>query len=162
MKNDARIIFFATIALHAVVPVLRAVDSSRPANASYAQQVANSLRAAHPDVAIIELHAKPPGSDGQILVVGSDSAIGRKDTDFELRMTAKDVTSIAAEKFEGNATVLVRVPLHDRTGKVIGLGVIGFKPTPAVDRLMLHVRALEILDELAQRIPEAAPLFKAN
>jgi hypothetical protein len=90
-------------------------------------------------------------------VAGADA--GRKDTEFELRMTTKNVTSIATEFVGGEKQVLVRFPLHDRKGSVIGLLVVAFRPQAGVDKLMYHARALVILQEVSQQIPDAADIF---
>jgi hypothetical protein len=159
MKTHFRFIPLATLAsIFAAGLPLRAVESTVPLTGSPVQQLVNALKAANQDVIAIEVHARRPGSDAQILIAGTDDTVGRKDTDFELRMTAKDVTSIATEKVAGRSAVLVRMPLHDRAGKVIGLGTVAFKPTSGIDNLMLHVRALEIEAELSQQLSAAAAL----
>ncbi|MDB6093487.1 MAG: hypothetical protein JWM32_1049 [Verrucomicrobia bacterium] len=162
MKNYFRLFLIPLVALTTALSGPSAAASSATTTPIYAQQLVSDLMAANQDVLAIEIHAKPPGSETQVVVAGVGSTVGRKDTEFELRMTTKDVTSIATEKIADVPTVLVRVPLHDQAGKVIGLCVVTFRPMPGIDRAMLHVRALEIVNEVSHAIPDAAVLFRSN
>ena len=55
---------------------------------------------------------------------------------------------------------LLRVPLHDASGKTIGSLSTVFKYAAGDDEVKMHKAALAIRDDVTKKIPDKAALFK--
>ncbi len=137
-----------------------------PAQKIYAQQLSDESMRAHPDLLSITFHGVPPGmADTYTMFAGSyPERIGNADDPDDIDVSKKGITIIdprwhrtkdPAQKF------VVLLPLRDRSGENIGLVVYAFKvpvESNAGER-RYTLKALDLRDSLAKRIPSYAALF---
>lgn len=129
-------------------------------NKIYAQFLVNELMSANHDLLVVGLHAVAPKATDETMIASNLDRIGKKDDYDDIAVATLRKTILAPnlkepDKFE------VQVPLKDAKGNVIGATGLVFKYHQGDDEIKLHARALSIRDELAQKIPDLAALFKA-
>lgn len=129
------------------------------ANKIYAQQLVNKLMVSNSDLLVVGLHAVAPNAKRETMIASNLDRIGKEDDADDIAVATTGKTILAPnlkepDKFE------VQVPLKDRKGKLIGATGLVFKYKHGDDELKLHARAIAIRDELAQKIPNLAALFK--
>ena len=131
-------------------------------NKIYAQQLVNELLVANSDLLAVGLHAIPPGTEDYVIVAHSRDLIGKKDSEADVQMIVEDKTVIGREAagYTTEPRMVVHSALRDCTGRVVGLAVLSFKLVGDTRKLAVHARAEAILSALAQKIPNAAALFK--
>jgi hypothetical protein len=144
------------MAVMADQPLGRAAD-----NAIYAQKLVNEQMTKHPELIVIGVHAAKPGGKASTMIASNLDRIGKADDEDDLAVSRERKTILAPNikeptKFE------VAVPLKDASGQVIGSLSAVFKYAPGDDEVKMHVAALAIRDELAQKTPSVAALFKAT
>lgn len=139
---------------------------SPPAYRIYAQKLADETMKSHPELLSVTLHGVPPGmTNAYTMFAGSyPDRIGNPDDPDDIDVSKKGITIVdprwhrskdPAPKF------VVLMPLRDRTGSNIGLVVYAFKvpvESNAGERTF-YLRALELRDALAKRIPNYGALF---
>jgi hypothetical protein len=139
---------------------------SPPTGRIYAQQLADETMKAHPELLSMTLHGVPPGlHDTYTMFAGSyPDRIGNPDDPDDVDVSKKGITIVdprwhrtkdPAPKF------VVLMPLRDRAGENVGLVVYAFKvpvESNAGER-KFYLKALELRDALAKRIPTYDALF---
>lgn len=133
-------------------------------NHIYAQQVVNEIMDANPDVLAMGLHSIPPGVDakvgtkGQVCIASSLDLIGVVDSPGDLAVAAKDQVNIGRSGLGKITRMKVAAAFRDGSGNIIGYCMVSFPSD--VDHLTAHTKTKKILDELAQKFPDQASLFK--
>jgi hypothetical protein len=161
-------VFFASLLLACAAHPAVAADKnwSPPATKIYAQQLSDETMKAHPELLSVTLHGVPPGlRDVYTMFAGSyPDRIGNPDDPDDIDVSKKGITIVdprwnrtkdPAPKF------VVLMPLRDHVGSNIGLVVYAFKvpvESNAGER-KFYLRALDLRDALAKRIPSYAALF---
>jgi hypothetical protein len=166
-------LFLGASALAFALPLLEAQSPSSPAkpvyakaadNKIFAQQLVNELMAQNPDLISVGIHGIPPGGKGYVVAAHSLDLIGKKDDSVDEGIIKDDQTVIGIETI-GHTTALrmvIHAGLHDRSGNVIGMVVLSFKPKADHDKLAALARAEPLLRDLFQKIPDAASLFQPS
>jgi hypothetical protein len=129
-------------------------------NAIYAQKLVNEEMTRHPELLVIGMHAAKPGGKASTMIASNLDRIGKADDEDDLAVSRESKTILAPNlkeptKFE------VAVPLKDASGRVIGSLSAVFKYAPGDDEIKMHAAAVAIRDELAQKTPSVAALFRA-
>jgi hypothetical protein len=141
---------------------------SPPNHKIYAQRLSDETMKAHPELLSVTFHGVPPGmSDSYTMFAGSyTDRIGNADDPDDIDVSKKGITIVdprwhrtkdPAPKF------VVLMPLRDRAGENVGLVVYAFKvavESNAGER-KFYLKALDLRDTLAKRIPNYAALFTA-
>ncbi|HME40368.1 MAG TPA: hypothetical protein VKG63_15535, partial [Steroidobacteraceae bacterium] len=129
-----------------------------PPQAGFAQHLVDAAMEKHPELLILALHAKPPGSPDVVIIASSIGRIGKKadEDDMGVIKTEKPVLEVneAGNRFE------VELVLLDSAGHNIGAVSPVFAYTPGADREALHRQGEQIRDELRKQIPSLAKLFE--
>src|ERR1700756_1087630 len=127
------------------------------AKPSFAQTLVDTVAARHrPDLIYLGLHLAPPSSPDAIIFAATDrSKIGKKSSCGDLHVI-DDGTPILEMKGK-SSTVLER--LHDKTGKTIGLTVVGLRFGDGEEAATAKL-AKQIGDELDQQISSKEELFE--
>jgi hypothetical protein len=134
-------------------------------NHIHAQAVLRAVMAANPDLVAIGLHAVPPGIDaapgepGSQIIAQTADAIGTKDSPMDMETVKLDQMRINLAPLAGVMRMKVAAPLRDGSQRIIGLAVLSFRPTPAMDKLKAHIRADAILAAFARAFADKASLF---
>jgi hypothetical protein len=126
------------------------------AKPTFAQTLVDTVAAKHrPDLIYLGLHLAPPSSPDAIIFAATDrSKIGKKSSCGDLHVI-DDGTPILEMKGK-SSTVLER--LHDKTGKTIGLTVVGLRFGDGEEAAAAKL-AKQISDELDQQISSKEELF---
>lgn len=143
------------------------VPARKPAHASnaesvhapFAEHLVLTMLSDHPDLRKMGLHAVPPsGTDSLIIANGNASRIGIKSTAGDLD-AVKDGKTYCSPK-ENGSFYNMKLPLHDASGRTIGILVmeIPFTSAPTQERA-IH-EAEEIRAELATKISDYQSLFQ--
>jgi hypothetical protein len=135
-------------------------ERDAPAGNTYAQQLVEEFMEKYPEIEILVIHATPPESDYNVIAGSSIGRIGKKADNDDMRciFTGKPNLEVnsTGKRFESE------IPLHDRTGQVIGaLGVVvAYKPGD--DKQALFKHADQIRAVMEKRIPDSDSLFRAG
>jgi hypothetical protein len=123
-----------------------------------AQSLVEVIAQKHSEFASLEIAAAPVGKNGCITIAATETKdLGEKcDKDETTALsTRKPFVEHEPDGFD------VTAPLHDATGKLIGTIGIAFKPQPGQTEADILKRTAEFLEELEQRIPSKASLFRS-
>jgi hypothetical protein len=124
---------------------------------TYAQQLVDTLLAAHTDILIMAIHAAKPGSKDYVIAASNIGRIGKvaDEDDMKVIKTSVPLLEINAtgNRFEAE------VPLLDSARRSIGALSVVFPYEAGDDKSALASRAEKIRDELSPRIPGSAALF---
>jgi hypothetical protein len=164
-----RVLSASFLLLCAFQPVAAAEKNwSPPAAKIYAQQLSDETMKAHPELLSVTFHGVPPGMhDVYTMFAGSyPDRVGNPDDPDDIDVSKKGITIVdprwrrtkdPAPKF------VVLMPLRNRTGENVGLIVYAFKvpvESNAGER-KFYLKALDLRDALAKRIPSYDALFVA-
>jgi iron complex outermembrane receptor protein len=138
-------------------PAMAKPAAQAPAAKSFAQHLVESTQAKHPEADEIGISATT--ARGCIGIASTDkSDIGEKCEADDVKPMQTGKPYVEKEK-DG---MDVSVPLHDATGKTVGVLGIGFKAAPGQTPASVTALATKIAAELAMQIPSKAKLLAAN
>ena len=153
----------STVADAQTVP---AKNWAAPAARIYAQQLSDETMKAHTELLSVTFHGVPPGmTDTYTMFAGSyPDRIGNPDDPDDIDVSKKGITIVDPRWHRTKDTspkFVVLMPLRDRSGANIGLIVYAFKVPVASNQYerSLYLKALDLRDALAKRIPSYAALF---
>lgn len=135
--------------------------AATPTPAPLAQTLVNDSIAQHGDVAIMLIHATPPGksdaTDNTVVAGNLPDAIGNPSGADDLD-TIKDGISVV-EKQKNGIRTSVLIPLFDKSGRTVGaLGfVFIFRPGDPDSKFLAEAEAIR--DAIKDRIQSQAALF---
>ena len=134
-----------------------ALSQDQNARPTFAQTLVDTVAAKHrPDLIYLGLHLTPQSSPDAIIFAATDrSKIGHKSSCGDLHVIEAG-TPILEMKGK-SSTVLER--LHDKTGKTIGLTVVGLRFGDGEETAAAKL-AKQIGDELDQQISSKEELFE--
>lgn len=161
-----RVLIASALLLSVAAPASAEKNWTPPKTKIYAQQLSDQTMKAHPELLSVTLHGVPPGMhDAYTMFAGSYlDRIGNSDDPDDIDVSKKGITIVdprwhrtadPAPKF------VVLMPLRDRSGANIGLVVYAFK-VPAESNAgerKFYLKALDLRDALAKRIPSYEALF---
>jgi hypothetical protein len=152
---------------------LRAADGPKkknwtpPAGKIHAQALADEIMSKHPELISVTFHGVPPGLDKiYTMFAGSfPDRIGNPDDPDDVDVITKGITIVDPRWHRVNDAVkkfVMMLPLRDSSGENVGLLVLAYRtPSPvAKSELEFFAAAGALRDELKQRIPSYADLFK--
>jgi hypothetical protein len=147
------LVTFVLLAAHSK----RARSQDQGAKPTFAQTLVDTVAAKHrPDLIYLGLHLTPPSSPDTVIFAATDrSKIGKKSSCGDLHVIEEGIPIL--EMKGKSSTVLQR--LHDKTGKTIGLTVVGLKFGDGEEAAAAKL-AKQIGDELDQQISSKEELFK--
>ena len=138
-----------------------------PAEKIRAQALADEVMSKHPELISVTFHGVPPGLDKvYTMFAGSfPDRIGNPDDPDDIDVITKGITIVDPRWHRAKDAVkkfVMMVPLRDAAGENVGLLVLAYKtPSPlAQTETEFFVAASSLRDELKQRIPSYADLFK--
>ncbi|MGI9071428.1 MAG: hypothetical protein ACR2JB_08960 [Bryobacteraceae bacterium] len=148
MKTSvAGLTFFLTLAV---------VSLKARNNHSFAQNLVHEIKAAHPEIAGLELAATKPGTGCQTIAATEAEEIGQKCDEDELTAKTTNRPFIEEEKTEFDVTL----PIHDSAGKVIATAGMDFKLKAGRTKETVVREASKIGAELERRLTSESELFR--
>jgi len=147
------LITFVLLATH----IKGAPSQDQNAQPTFAQTLVDTVAAKHrPDLIYLGLHLIPQSSTDTIIFAATDrSKIGHKSSCGDLHVIEEGIPIL--EMKGKSSTVLQR--LHDKTGKTIGLTVVGLRFGDGEEAAAAKL-AKQIGDELDQQISSKEELFE--
>src|SRR6266702_4592827 len=147
------LIIFLLLATH----IKGALSQDQNAKPPFAQSLVDTVAAKHrPDLIYLGLHLTPQSSPDAIIFAATDrSKIGKKSSCGDLHVI--DEGTPILEMKGKSSTVLER--LHDKTGKTIGLTVVGIRVGDGEEAAAAKL-ARQICNELDQQISSKEELFE--
>jgi hypothetical protein len=137
-----------------------------PAYKIYGQVLSDQTMKANPDLLSFTVHGVPPGmADVYTMFAGSfPERIGNKDDPDDIDVTKKGITIVDPRWKRTNDTspkFVVLLPMRDARGENVGLVVYAFKVPVRSNKYerKLYLRALDLRDALAKKIPSYDALF---
>ncbi len=112
----------------------------------------------HPEIYKLGLHAVPPGQSENVIVANNlPEKIGKVSSPNDMRLVASgEPVAVRVDKGSFFDTF---VPLHDRTGKIIGFLVMEVPFTTAATPEAAVQKGISIRDEVQARVPTLETLF---
>ena len=124
---------------------------------SYGHHLIQQQLAGHPKVAVMAMHAKPPGYDQSVIVASNIGRLGKPADADDQQVAATGQTKVSVNKAGDRLEVLE--PLEDVAGETIGaLGVV-FRYRAGDDQKARQAEAVAIRDRMAHRIAHAGNLL---
>jgi len=138
-----------------------------PAEKIRAQALSDEIMSKHPELVSVTFHGVPPGLDKvYTMFAGSfPERVGNPDDPDDVDVITKGITIVDPRWHRTNDPVkkfVMMMPLRDAADENVGLLVLAYKaPSPvAKTETDFFVAASALRDELKQRIPSYADLFK--
>jgi hypothetical protein len=128
-------------------------------NPIVAQALVTKIMAAHPTLLTAGMHCVAPGADKSHIIASTLNVIGKPSDPEDLDVGAKGFTTISPNLKVPKLGIML--PLHDRSGKIIGALALAFKYQAGEDQVKYFAEATAIRDEVAREIPALADLFAA-
>ena len=126
-------------------------------NKILAQALVNKMMAANPDLVTGGMHCIKPGSTSQTIVASTLNIIGKPSDPEDVQVGVEGITHIYPNPKLPKLGIML--PLHDRSGKIIGALALAFKYRAGEDQVKYFVEATAIRERVAQEIPTLADLF---
>jgi len=154
-------IFSLAIALLLSCIATRAADAPKYGlaadNKIFAQSLVNQMMASNPTLLTAGMHCVPPGSEKQQIVASTLNVIGKPSDPEDVEVGAQGFTHLNPNLKIPKLGIML--PLHDRSGKIIGALALAFKYHEGEDQVKYFAEASAIRDRVAQEIPTLADLF---
>ena len=94
----------------------------------FAQKIVDDTLAAHPEIAGLELSTTPPNKTNCVTIASSDlKEIGEKCDKEDFTAVKTNSPFVEKETENGKKIFAVTLPIHDRSGKIIGTAGIDFR-----------------------------------
>ena len=129
-------------------------------NRIFAQALVNKIMAANPTLLTAGMHCVPPGGGVQKIIASTLNVIGKPSDPPDVEVGQQGFTH-----FNPNLKVPklgIMLPLHDRSGEIIGALALAFKYREGEDQVKYFAEATAIRDRVAKEIPSLADLFVAT
>jgi hypothetical protein len=126
-------------------------------NKIFAQKLVNQIMIANPTLLTAGMHCVPPGGDRQTIIASTLDVIGKPSDPEDVDVGAKGFTQINPNLKIPKLGIML--PLHDRSGKLIGALALAFKYREGEDQVKYFAEATAIRDRVAKDIPSLADLF---
>jgi hypothetical protein len=126
-------------------------------NKIFAQALVVKMMAENPTLLTAGMHCVPPGGDKPHIIASTLNVIGKPSDPEDLDVGAKGFTTISPNLKVPKLGIML--PLHDRSGKIIGALALAFKYREGEDQVKYFAEATAIRDRVAKEIPSLADLF---
>jgi len=126
-------------------------------NRIFAQALVRQIMAAHPTLLTAGLHCVPPGGEVQKIVASTLNVIGKPSDPEDAEVGTQGFTHLSPNLKIPKLGVML--PLHDRSGKIIGALALAFKYREGEDQVKFLAEATAIRDRVAHEIPALDDLF---
>lgn len=138
-----------------------------PAQKIYAQQLADRILQAHPELISVTLQGNPPGAAKDVYTMFAGSfpeRIGNACDPDDVDVITKGITILDPRWRRVNDTVkkfVVLTPLRDQTGENVGLLVLAYKNDAAFHKTddQFYAASMKLRQEIQKDIPSFAALF---
>jgi hypothetical protein len=160
MKNLTRTIFLLLFGWAVAATASAAAPGaygSAADNKILAQALVRQIMAANPNLLTAGMHAVPPGGTVQKIIASTLNVIGKPSDPEDVEVGAQGFTHLNPNLKVPKLGVML--PLHDRSGKIIGALALAFKYRGGEDQVQYLAAATSIRDRVAQAIPSLADLF---
>ncbi|GAA0713803.1 hypothetical protein GCM10009105_17570 [Dokdonella soli] len=137
-----------------VAPVLAA----EPPRKIYAQELVDQIVAAHPEIAVVAMHVKPPKASDNVIIASNIGRIGKKADADDQRVIDTGMPNLSVNK--AGDRYEVELVMKDASHRPIGAIGIVFPYKAGDDRNALQKKAEKIRDDLARRISHVANLME--
>jgi hypothetical protein len=135
---------------------LAAVPVNAQTKGSFAQNLVQEIKAAHPEISSLELAATKPGRGCQTIAATEAKEVGQNCDQDELTAKTTNRPFVEEEKKEFDVTL----PIHDSAGKVIATAGMDFQLKPGRTKETVVRQALKIGAELERRLTSEKELFQ--
>ena len=142
---ESALVLFAVAAVFAAPPA--------PAEHAFAQRLVNQLHSAHPEFSEIGISAVMPGEGCYGLASTDKSDIGEKCESDDMVPLHTGRASVGTE----GKNLDIFLPLHDASGKVVG--VISIETAPGANRAATLSNVQAAVHKIEQQIPSKARLI---
>jgi len=132
----------------------------------YAQELADEVMRAHPELLSVTFHGVPPGAPVETWTMYAGSypdRIGNPDDPDDIDVSKKGITIIDPRwrRSDPVAKFVVLEPLRDKTGQNIGLIVFAFRTNVGISgERKFAEAAMDLRDALEPKIASFAALFE--
>ncbi len=126
-------------------------------NKNFAQKLVGKMMAENPSLLTAGMHCVPPGDDKPHIIASTLNVIGKPSDPEDLDVGAKGFTTISPNLKVPKLGIML--PLHERSGKIIGALALAFKYREGEDQVKYLAEATAIRDRVAKDIPSLAELF---
>jgi len=126
-------------------------------NKIQAQALIQKLMAQNPDLFSAGMHCIPPGGQAQAIVASTLNVIGKPSDPPDIDVGQHGETIISPH--QKGPKLGIMLPLHDKSGKLIGALALAFKYPPGDDEVACFAKAVKIRDGLAKEILSLEALF---
>ncbi len=126
-------------------------------NRIFAQELVRRLVTEEPTLLTAGMHCVAPGGAGMTIIASTLNVIGKPSDPNDVDVGERGYTLISPNPKVPKIGVMI--PLHDRSGKLIGALALAFKYHDGDDQVKYFAEAGAIRDRLAHDIPDLAALF---
>lgn len=138
-----------------------------PAQKIYAQQLADRILQAHPELISVTLQGNPPGAAKDVYTMFAGSfpeRIGNACDPDDVDVITKGITILDPRWRRVNDTVkkfVILTPLRDQTGENVGLLVLAYKNDASFHKTddQFYAASMKLRQEIQKDIPSFAALF---
>lgn len=153
---------FALFVAGAIAPAVAQQPAAAPArievHAPFAQQLIEKVKAEHPEIQKLGLHAVPPGETRSAIIANNiPSKDGKLSSPGDLATVASGQPK--AHRIEKGQFWDTFVPLHDHEGKIIGFLVMEVPFSTASTEEGALAVGVRIRNEVQSQVPTLATLF---
>lgn len=127
-------------------------------HAPFAQQLIVRIKAEHPEIQKLSLHAVPPGrSESAIIASNLPEKIGKLSSPGDLQTVAAGEPNV--HRIDKDQFWDTFVPVHDRNGRVIGFLIMEVPFSTASTEAEAVAEGIRIRDEVQRQVPTFDTLF---
>jgi hypothetical protein len=141
---------------------LSAQNSKNVSPKIFAQKLVEETLAAHSEIEGLELSATPPNKTDCVTIASSDpKEIGEKCDKEEITAMKTNTPFVEKETENGKKIFAVTLPLHDRSGHIIGTAGIDFRRESDTEQAKITERAKQIGAELEVQLTSRTKMFES-
>ena len=148
-------------------PAAKPKNWTAPQGKIFAQQLADDIKAKHPELISVTLQGTPPDAAEKTYTMFAGSfpeRIGNKSDPDDVEVIVKGVTILdpRTKRSDPEKKFVILTPLKDKTGENIGLMVLAYKNhgKDARSDEAFYKASQQLRDETSRRIPSFKALFE--
>jgi hypothetical protein len=153
MHRFRNVTLISALALFTAAAAFAGPPDQRQATHAFAQNLVNQLHSAHPEFSEIGISAVIPGEGCYGLASTDKTDIGEKCESDDVVPLHTGRASIGTE----GKNLDISLPLHDASGKIVG--VIGIETAPGANRAATLSNVRAAVRKIEQQIPSKAKLI---
>ena len=128
----------------------------------FAQKIVEDTVAAHPEIEGLELSTTPPNKSDCVTIASNDpKEIGEKCDKGDVTVMKTDSPFVEKETEKGKKIFAVTLPIHDRSGHIIGTAGIDFRRDSESQEAKITERARHIGAELEVQLTSKTKMFES-